>query len=159
VRRFLALAAAAFLLAGCALGRPQMEQRTTDGPLAEDFFTLRIIARTGRSPSFDERRRWDDTMHQRIDDYLRRHPEAASSPEVLTFRYVRQASVGMDKEQILILLERPLQAVKDEATMQKEAHRFWDELKDSVSEVWTYPVGWSLFFKDDKVVEIVQYLK
>jgi len=136
-----------------------MEQRTTEGPLSEDLFSLRIAARAGRSPSFDERRRWDETMHQLIDDYLRRHPEAASSPEVLTFRYSRQASVGMDKEQILILLGRPLLAAKDAATMEKEAHRFWDELKDAVSEVWTYPMGWSLFFKDDKVIEIVQYLK
>jgi hypothetical protein len=158
VRRLLALAATTLLLAGCALSRPQMEQRTTEGPLAEDFFTLRIIARTGRSPNFDERRRWDETMDRRIDDYLRRHPESASSAEILTFRFMRQASVGMDKEQILLLLERPLQAAKDAATMQKEAHRFWDELKDEVSEVWTYPMGWNLFFKDDKVIEIVQFL-
>ena len=155
--RFFALAAVALLLSGC-MSAARMEQRTTEGPLAEDFFTLRSVGRTGRSPSFDERRRWDETMHQLIDDYLRRHPEAASSHEILTFRFSRQASVGMDKEQILILLGRPLRAATDPAAMQKEAHRFWDELKDEVSEVWVYPMGWNLFFKDNKVVEIVQYL-
>ena len=136
-----------------------MEQRTTEGPLAEDFFMLRSVARTGRSPSFDERRRWDETMHQLIEDYLRRHPEVASQAELLTFRFERQATVGMDKEQIVILLGRPLRTSKDAAAMEKEAHRFWDELKDDVSEVWTYPMGWSLFFKEDKVSEIIQYLK
>lgn len=148
------------LVAGCAgFGGAKIEQRTTEGPLAEDFFTLRIAVRTGRPPSFDERRRWDETMHQLIDDYLRRHPQVASSPLVMTFRYMRQATVEMDKEQILILLGKPLQAATDATAMQKEAHRFWDEIKDAVSEVWVYPMGWSLFFKDDKVVEMVQYVK
>jgi len=156
-RPLLALAAVALLLSGCLSGA-RMEQRTTEGPLAEDFFALRIVARTGRSPSFDESRRWDETMHQLIDDYLRRHPESASAAEVLTFRFSRQASVGMDKEQILILLGRPLQTSKDAAALQKEAHRFWDELKDAVTEVWVYPMGWNLFFKEDRLVEIVQYL-
>ena len=159
-RRLLAYAAVGLLVGGCGgFGRPQIEQRTTEGPLAEDFWTNNVIIRTKRSPSFDERRRWDDTMNHLIEDYFRRHPEAASSHQVLTFRYNRQASVGMDKEQIAILLGRPLQASTDAATLQKEAFGFWDEIKESVSEVWVYPIGWRLFFKDDKVVEIVQYIK
>ena len=57
-RRFRALAAAALLVGGCGFGGAKLEQRTTEGPLAEDFFALRIAVRTGRSASFDERRRW-----------------------------------------------------------------------------------------------------
>jgi len=93
--------------------------------------------------------RFRDSSQQNLVSHARRL--------AMTFRYLRQTSVGMDKEQVAILLGNPLRRSAEAPVMEKEARRFWPELKEGVSEVWVYPLGWNLFFKDDKLVEIVQY--
>src|SRR5262245_44187163 len=88
----------------CASAMPAIEQRTTQGPLAEELWTYRIAMANGREPTFDERRHWQTQMDLAISRYLAKDQEAANSPEQLgTFRFMRQAAVGMSKEQVRIL--------------------------------------------------------
>jgi hypothetical protein len=146
-------------LAGCSLfSSKPIEQRTTEGLTAEEMFTLRIAQHTGREPTFEERQTWKDDIDQRITDYLDAHPEAANSFEVSRFRFLRQASVGMTKEQILILLGPPLGVATEPGALEKIARKYWPDIRDRVAEAWGYPEGWNLFFKDDRVVAITQYL-
>ena len=145
------------VLAGCYSMRPK-EQRTTEGPMAEDIWTLKSLIANGREPNFDERRRWDNAMEQKIGTYLRQNPEAASSVDVSTFRFIRQVTIGQSDEQVIILLGPPLARISDTAEMEKLARQYWPAVKENEpSEVWTYPSGWRIYMKDRTVVDITQY--
>ena len=145
------------VLAGCYSMRTK-EQRTTEGPMAEDIWTLKSLIANGREPNFDERRRWDNAMEQKIGAYLRQNPEAASSVDVSTFRFIRQVTIGQTDEQVLILLGPPLARISDATEMEKLARQYWPAVKENEpSEVWTYPSGWRIYMKDRLVVDITQY--
>ena len=155
-----ALVAACILVAvACATTKPEVEQRTTQGPTAQQMFNLRVLTESGREPTFEERRQWDAQLEEQIATYLRAHPERASALDVSTFRFLRQAAVGMDKEQIQILLGAPLAVSTDQARMEELARRYWSTIKGNATEVWIYPLGWSLFFSGPKLVDITQYVK
>jgi hypothetical protein len=158
IRRLVAVPLAVVALAACGSMAP-LEQRTTHGPSAEEFFILRTMQLNGREPTFDERRYWEDQLDDRIGKYLRAHPEAANSLDVSTFRFYRRAAVGMSKEQIAILLGSPQSTTTDSAEVQKLARKYWPEMKDRAKEAWVYPLGWQLFFADDRVVDITQFLE
>lgn len=155
VRRVV-LVVALLTLVGCAL--PVKEQRTTQGPIAEEIFITNGWIANGRDPNFDERRHWNNQIDTRISQYLHRHPEVASSVDISTFRFVRQVSVGQSSEQVLILLGPPVARTTDEAEMEKLARRFWPYIKGNATEAWVYPDGWNIYFKDAMVVDITQYL-
>ena len=145
------------VLAGCSSMRTK-EQRTTEGPMAEDIWTLKSLIANGREPNFDERRRWDNALEQKIGQYLRQNPEAANSVDVSTFRFIRQVTVGQTDEQVLILLGPPLAKIADTAEMEKLARQYWPSVKENEpTEVWTYPSGWRIYMKDKTVVDITQY--
>ena len=152
-----ALGAAITLLAACGTFGGS-EQRTTQGPTAEQFWTYRVAVANGREPTFDERRHWDNDMEARISRYLNDHPEAANSLQVSTFRFHRQVAVGMTKEQVLILLSRPDGMTSDAVEIEKLASRFWPSIKETANEAWVYPGGWRLYFKGPTLVDITQYL-
>ena len=159
-RRFLAcalLSVAVLVGVGCAT-RQGVEQRTTQGPTAQQMFNLKIMGENGREPTFDEKRIWDQQIEERISAYLRAHPEKANALDVSTFRYVRQATVGMDKEQILILLGAPVTVSGDQAQMEKIARGYWPQIQGNATEVWVYPLGWNLFFAGPKLIDITQFL-
>jgi len=156
-RRLLALVALPLVLTACASGKA-VEQRTSQGPSAEQFWFYRMIGANGREPNFDERRHWQNQIDEDIAQYLRTHPEAASSLEVSTFRFYRRATVGMTKEQIVILLGNPETTTTDPAEMEKLARRYWPAVKARAKETWTYPLGWRFYFAGDRVVDITQYL-
>jgi hypothetical protein len=144
-------------LAGCYAWRVK-EQRTTEGPMAEDIWTMKVLMANGREPNFDERRRWDNAMEQRIGQYLRQNPEAANSVDVSTFKFIKQVSVGQTSEQVLILLGPPLARVTDQTEMEKLARQYWPAVKESEpTEAWMYPSGWRIYIKDKTVVDITQY--
>jgi hypothetical protein len=148
------------LLGGCAFLAKQreVEQRTTQGPTAQQMFNLRVLNENGREPTFEERRRWDEDIEQRISAYLREHPEKANALELSTFRFYRQSAVGQDKEQILILLGPPLAVSADQNHMQQLARRYWPLIQGNATEVWVYPVGWNLFFAGQRLVDITQFV-
>ncbi len=148
---------ATFILAsGCA--RPALEQRTTQGPTAEKMWVARMVSQNGRTPTFDERRYWDEHIDEQISEYLRDHPDVANSTGVSEFRFSRQALVGMTQEQVTILLGPPDAVVKDPAEIEKLARRFAPQIKKHASEAWVYPLGWRLYFAGSELVDITQYL-
>jgi hypothetical protein len=149
-----------WLLAGCATLIPPIDQRTTQGPTALEFWTVRVMQQTGRSPSFEEKRHFEEDLDERIGRYLREHDAAASSLTVLSFRSLRQVTVGMDKGQVEILLGAPLTTTRDAAQMQSFARHHWPDIRDKSKpdEAWSYPFGWVVYFSNSRVVDITQYL-
>ena len=145
------------LAAGC-LTLP-LEKRTTHGPTAEEIWTARFGGSTGRPPSMDERGHWEDQIDRRISRYLHEHPEVANAYEVQTFRFSKQVTVGMTKEQVTVLLGAPNAMVTDAAEMEKLARKYWPEIKGKAKEVWLYPAGWRIFLADDRVIDITQFLQ
>jgi hypothetical protein len=63
--RGLALVAILTVLVGCGALRIK-EQRTSQGPMAEDLFVTMVYIANGREPNFDERRHWDNQLDLRI---------------------------------------------------------------------------------------------
>jgi hypothetical protein len=148
------------LLAGCATVFPPIDQRTTQGPTAAELWTVRVMQQTGRAPSFEEKRHFEDEMDERISRYLREHEEAASALTLMSFRSLRQVTVGMDKAQVEILLGAPVTTTVDAAQMRNFARHHWPEIRDKArpDEAWSYPFGWVVYFAKSRVVDITQYL-
>jgi hypothetical protein len=145
------------LLVGCALRAP-IEQRTTQGPTAEQLWAWRMKSELGREPSFDERRHFDEEMELRIGRYLSAHPDDANSLRVSAFRFDRRVSVGMSRDQVAILLGPPVAETGDPATMAREARRFWPEIQPRARAAWTYPLGWTVYFGEEaRVVDITRF--
>jgi hypothetical protein len=159
VKSAAALLAAILLLTGCMSASPPVEQRTSQGPTARQFWVLRSVMANNREPSLDERRHFDDQLELRISQYLAQHPEDANSLQVSSFRFDKRVVVGQSKEQVLILLGGPIGVTSDQAEMEKLAGRFWKEIQGNVTECWVYPVGWRIFFTGPRVSEITQYLE
>ena len=147
-------------LAGCTTILPPLDQRTTQGPTAVELWTARVMQQTGRAPSFEEKRHFENEMDERIGRYLREHQDAASSTTVMSFRSLRQVTVGMDKAQVEILLGAPLTTTRDPAQMQSFARHHWPEIRDKIKpdEAWSYPFGWVVYFSRSRVADITQYL-
>jgi hypothetical protein len=154
--RVMRAALVAVVVTGC-VSLP-VEQRTTQGPTAEQTWVARMTAQNGRVPNFDERGQWRDALDRRISTYLSLHPEVANAPDVQVFRFSKQVAVGMTKEQVTILLGAPQQTVTDSGEMEKLARKYWADIKGKASEVWLYPGGWRLFFADERVIDITQYV-
>ena len=154
-----ALLAATILLAGCMTSSPPEERRTSQGPTARQFWTLRSVMENNREPSLDERRHFEDQLELRISQYLAQHPEDANSLQVSSFRFDKRVVVGQSKEQVLILVGGPVAVTDNQADMEKLAGRFWKEIQGNVTECWVYPVGWRIFFTGSRVSEITQYLE
>jgi hypothetical protein len=143
--------------AACASSPPALEQRTTQGPLAEELWTHRVALANGREPTFEERRHWESQVDLAISRYLATDPEAANSPQLSTFRFVRQAAVGMSKEQVVILLGTPQRSSTDAAEIEELARKYWPEVRTHATEVWVYPLGWRFYFSGSRLVDITQY--
>ena len=139
--------------------RPPLEIRTTQGPTAREVWMLRMMSQLQREPNFDETRHFDDQMEARVLEYLRTHPEEASSLHVSTFRFYRQTTVGMNKEQVLILLGAPAYVASNDADMEKLARKFWPSIQGNATEAWVYPIGWSLYFAGQRLVDITRYVE
>lgn len=155
--RSILLLVLAAVLPGCGTF-DKIEQRTTQGPTAEQLWTLKTMMQSGREPNFDEHRYWRDQLDFQITQYLNAHPEAANSLDVLTFRLMKQVSVGMTKEQVFILAGAPVAVTTDQGEMEKLARRYWPEIKGNATEVWIYPLGWNFYFAGPRLVDITQYL-
>ena len=148
----------AVLAGGCFARRQAVEQRSTQGPTSEQMLNLRVMLESGRQPTFEEKRQWEGQVEEKISAYLREHPEKANALDVSTFRYLRQVTVGMDKEQVLILLGAPASVSGDQAQMEKIARRYWTVIKGNATEVWVYPLGWNMFFAGQRLIDITQYV-
>lgn len=143
---------------GCTTFAPEIDQRTTQGPTATQFWTIRVMQQAGREPSFEEKRHFESEMDDRIGQYLREHPEAASALHVSSFRFLKQVTVGMDKAQVEILLGPPSTTTRDAAQMQNFARRHWPEIRGKADEAWRYPLGWVVYFSNSRVVDLTQHI-
>jgi len=150
----LAGALAAVLLGGCAF---TLDQRAVEGPEATRIWKLHFAQSYGWAPSFEETRQFEDQLDQRVRAYLDGHPAAVTSPRAPNLRFWRRVSVGMTKEEVLLLLDRPDATTTDPARMEAAARRFWPEVKKRAKELWSYPKGWSLFFDGDELVDLTVY--
>jgi hypothetical protein len=151
------LVAAVLACAACASARAPVEQRTTEGPLAEEVWMYRVAQMNGREPTFEERRRWETQLDHAIARYLVKDQVFANSPQLSAFRFLRQASVGMSKEQVTILLGHPDRATTEMAELEQLAGRYWSMIRGQASEAWVYPLGWRLYFSESRIVDITQY--
>jgi hypothetical protein len=158
MRRTAVLAALVVLVSACLTSRSPVQQRTTQGPTAEQFWTAAVLVQNGRPPNFEEKRHWEDELDARIGAYLRTHQEAASALTLGSFRFHKQVVVGMDREQVTILLGPPASASKDPVEMQNVARGYWPSIRGKATEVLVYPLGWAFFFQGDKLVDITQYI-
>jgi hypothetical protein len=117
-----------------------------------------VKSQAGREPSFDERRHFDDDLESRIGRYLSDHPEDASALQVAVFRFDRRVAVGMSREQVVILLGAPMAETADAVGMARQARKFWSDIEPRARAAWTYPLGWTVYFGDDRrVVDITQF--
>jgi len=157
--KLFAAALVVVLAAGCAKWGPPLEQRTTHGPTARQFWILRQAMTNSREPTIEERRHWEDQLEIRIDQYVRQHPEAANALHVTSFRFDKRVVTGMAKEQVLILLGAPEGVTSDQGAMEKAARRYWKDMQGNVTEAWSYPLGWTFFFTGQTLVDITQYLE
>ncbi len=158
MRRAVLLAALVSLLSACLTLRAPVEQRTTQGPTAETFWTATMLLQNGRAPTFEEKRHWEDDIDARIAAYLRTHEEAANALTLSSFRFHRQVVVGMDKEQVKILLGEPARSSTDAAEMRNVARGYWPSMRGKATEVLVYPLGWAFFFEGSKLIDITQYV-
>ena len=97
------------------------------------MFKLRSVHMNGREPNFTELHQWDSQIEQKISDYLREHPDKANALNVSTFRFLRQVTVGMDQEQVLILLGPPVEVTENQMRMEQVARRYWPQIQGNAT--------------------------
>ena len=140
-------------LSGCAsVGEVQ---RATQGPTADGVWVARFVQGYGRLPTFDEEIAWKEGLESRVLAYLSRRPEVATSPRASRLRFQRSVVVGMQKDEVVLLLEQPDTMTSDEAAMRNAAGRFWEPIGKHAKEMWTYPSGWRLYFDGDRLVDVI----
>jgi len=145
---------AALLAAACA-GKLDVVELTTKGPSAEEFFVARSRAINGRSPSFDERRRWESEVEERVYAYLRAHPELQQTTRYSEFRFWWQITTGSTPAEVRVLLAEPQEQTIDPARMAVLSERHWTEIQPRAKEAWVYPPAWTIYFDDTGVVAMV----
>jgi len=140
---------------GCAVNAPVVE-RVQQGPKAQELFTLRSYIANGREPNFDERRKWEDGLDERVSKYLREHPDLEQTTRYSDFRFWRQVVIGSTRDEVRTLLDAPEEETTDPALMASMARRHWSAMQRKVKEAWVYPPGWVIYFDGDTVVEITR---
>jgi len=151
--------AALVLGTGCAGLSQTIDERTSQGPTADEFWMTKMLSTNGRYPTFEEKRHFQDDLDARISKYLREHQDAASDPlTVPAFRNLHQVTAGMQKGQVEVLLGTPFTTSDDAQQMANWARRHWPEIRGRADEAWGYPFGWIFYFGKGKLVEITHYL-
>ena len=152
-----AWAALALGALGCLLlPPPQVVERVPGGPKALELFYYRSYAYNNREPSFDERRKWEDVMEDRVSKYLREHQELQNTTRYSDFRFWRQPVVGSTRDEVRTLLDEPEEQTTDPALMASMAQQHWPVMQTKAKEAWVYPPGWVLYFDDDAIVDITR---
>lgn len=119
----------------------------------------RFLQGYGRLPTFDESAAFRIELEQRVSDYLTKHPDIGTSPRASQFTFHRRVSVGMTKEEVMLLAGVPYEETEDGAQMQAAARQFWPAVKQRVKEMWIYPGGWQFYFDGDRLVDLTVFGK
>jgi hypothetical protein len=130
-------------------------QRATQGPTAEEVWMARFVKGYDRYPTFDEKVTWKEGLETRILAFLSKRPDIATSPRASQLRFERSVVVGMQKDEVVLLLEQPEASTSDQTAMRAGAGRFWSPIGARAKEMWTYPPGWRLYFDGDRLVDMV----
>lgn len=157
LRRTLLLLVVAGALAACATTRGETGvdlQRATQGPTAEEVWTARFVQGYGRFPTFDEKVAWKEGLETRVFAFLSQRPDIATSPRASQLRFQQSVVVGMQKNEVVLLLEQPVESTSDPTAMRAGAGRFWPPIGAHAKEMWTYPPGWRLYFDGDRLVDM-----
>jgi hypothetical protein len=142
-------------LAGCASGSNEpVVQRATEGPTATEVFTSRFLDGYGRLPTFGESVAFRNELDGRVSDYMAKHPDLSTAPRASQFTFQRRISIGMTKEEVVLLVGAPYEKTPDQARMQEAARQFWPSVKEHAREMWVYPGGWQFYFEDDHLVDL-----
>ena len=133
---------AALVLGGCSVATRTIDESTSQGPIADDMWTKQVVAANGRMPTFEEKRHFEDVLGERISKYLREHEDAASNTlTVPAFRFLHQATVGMDKGQVEVLLGPAFTTSDDAQQMANWARRQWPHQPPLISSMTSWPQG------------------
>lgn len=143
------------LVGGCAIFT--VDQRATEGPTAEDVWKERFTLVSGRSPTFGETVGHAEEMDSRVRQFLRERPEVANSPRSMNLRVLRQVTVGMTKDEVVLLLGKPQEITQDAARMEVLARQWWAAVKPNAKEAWVYPGGWTLYFDGPTLADMTRY--
>ena len=81
--------------------------------------------------------------------------EVATSLRASQLRTQRVPVVGMQKDDVIVLLEQPDTVTSDQAAMRAAAGRFWPPIEKHAKEMWTYPNGWQLYFDGDQLADVI----
>ena len=147
----------ALALAGCASTlNPQIVERVPQGPRAQELFFYRSYLYNNREPSFDERRKWEDVLDERVSKYLREHAEIEQTTRYSDFRFWRQVVVGSSRGEVRTLLDDPDEQTTDPALMAAMARQHWANVQGKAKEAWVYPPNWVLYFDEEGVVDITR---
>jgi hypothetical protein len=158
IHRAVLLLLVAGVLAACATTRDETSvdvQRAMQGPTAEEVWMARFVQGYGRFPTFDEKVAWKEGLEARILAFLSQRPEIATSPQASQLRFQRSVVVGMQKSEVVLLLEQPDASTSDRTAMRAGAGRFWSPIGAHAKEMWTYPPGWRLYFDGDRLVDMI----
>lgn len=158
VRRMLLSLVIIGALAACATTDVQQStevQRATQGPTADEVWMARFVHGYGRFPTFDEKVAWKEGLEARIMTFLSQRPELATSPRASQLRFQRSVVVGMQKDEVAVLLEQPDATTSDLAEMRIAAGKFWEPIGAHAKEMWRYPPGWRLYFDGDRLTDMV----
>jgi hypothetical protein len=116
-----------------------------------------MYLKLARGPNFDERRRFQDQMDDRVRRYLRDHPEVEQSTRYSEVRFYRQVTEGTPRNEVLVLLDQPDETTKDPARMAQLGERLWPTVSGRAKEAWLYP-GWVLFFDEQACFGFIKVL-
>jgi len=155
VIRYALVVAAGFVAAACA-SRPPVIEQTTRGPIAQEIQIARSFQANGREPGWDEKRRYEEELEDKVFKYLREHPDFQNEARYSTFRFWRQVSIGSTKEEVTVLLDEPDERTIDPALMAALARRHWTQVQAKAKEAWIYPLGWVLYIDDKAVVSMIR---
>jgi len=151
----LAVLIALVSLGGCATApSDKAVQRATEGPTAEEVFMSRFLQGYGRLPTFDESAAFRIELEQRVSDYLTEHPAIGTTPRASQFTFHRRVSVGMTKEEVVLLAGRAYEETTDGSRMEAAARQFWPAVKQRAKEMWVYPGDWQFYFDGDRLVDL-----
>ena len=146
---------AVLLAAACATSKLDVVEVTPKGPTAEELHLTRFAVINGRAPSFDEKRRWEAEVEERVFAYLRQHPELEQTSRYSEFRFWWQVTTGSTPAEVRVLLQEPAEQTVDPARMAALAERQWPEVEPKAKEAWFYAPAWVIYFDDAGVVAIV----
>ena len=138
------------------VGALQVVEKVPQGPRAVEIFYYKSYLYNNREPSFDERRKWEDVMDDRVSKYLREHEELQQATRYTDFRFWRQVVVGSTRDEVLTLLDAPDEQTADPALMASMAQQHWPAMQPRVKEAWVYPPGWVLYFDDGAVTDVTR---